>query len=161
MSDDLDALTSWARRQGEKRHERLVLSSAAADGAAHVFQVLYESTIMVAFAGLRAGFEAAVKQYNEGCGFPDVRVGYSDIKPKVIHVERRHAPRFTLTIDVDKPRGAALRATCFTPDADLYRTAPPSEMFIALTIDSTLTRIVLERPAYAEVQRVLTPVLTA
>ena len=158
-SDDLEGLSSWARREGQRRHEKLARQSSVGADAAQLFQVLYEPTVMIAFAELRAAFEVAVKEYNCGCGFPDLRIGYSDIKPKVIQVERRHPPRFTMTIDVEKPRGVALRAAYFTPDADLFRTPPPDEMFIALAIDATLTRVVFERPAAAEVQRLLKPVL--
>ena len=159
MSEDLEGLSHWARREGQRRHERLARQSSAGADSGQLFQVLYEPTVMVAFAELRSAFEFAVKEYNCGCGFADLRVGYSDIKPKVIQVERRHPPRFTLTIDVEKPRGAALRAAYFTPDADLFRTPPPDEMFIALVVDATLTCVVLERPAAAEVQRLLRPVL--
>ena len=159
MGDDLEGLSSWARREGQRRHQKLARQSSVGADAAELFQVLYEPTVMLAFAELRTAFEVAVKEYNCGCGFPDLRIGYSDIKPKVILVERRHAPRFTLTIDAEKPRGSALRAAFFTPDADLFRAPPPDEMCIALVIDPTLTRVVLERPAAAEVQRLLKPVL--
>ena len=82
MGDDLEGLRSWARREGQRRHEKLARqSSVGAD------------------------------------------TGY------------------------------------FTPDADLFRTPPPDEMFVALVIDPTLTRVVLERPAATEVQRLLKPVL--
>jgi len=159
MNEELEGLGSWARREGQRRHERLTRQASGGTDLGPLFQVLYEPTVMVAFAELRAAFEVAVKEYNCGCGFPDVRLGYSDIKPKVIQVERRHAPRFTLTIDAEKPRGAALRAAYLAPDADLFRAPPPDEMFIALVVDPTLTRVVLERPAAAEVQRLLKPVL--
>ena len=160
MSQDLEALGSWAREQGARRHDKLSRDAATSSGDDdRLFQVLYASTITVAFAELRTVFEVAVKEYNTGCGFPDLRIGYSDIKPKVIHVERRHAPRFTLTIDLDKPRGRALHVRCSTPDPDLYRTPPPEEMVIPLIVDAAHTRVVLERSVYAEVQRILRPVL--
>jgi hypothetical protein len=124
-----------------------------------MFHVLYAATMMVAFAELRAIFEVAVKEYNDGCGFPDLRIGYSDIKPRVIQVERRHAPRVTLTIDADKPRGTALVVKYSTSDADLFRTPPPDEVFIPLAIDANQTRVVLERSPYDEAQRALKPVL--
>jgi len=160
MTDDIDGFSGWARIQGIKRHE--LLSRDATASPAHqsrLFQVLYDSTVSVVFAELRSVFEVAVKEYNDGCGFPDLRIGYADLKPRVIQVERRHAPRFILIIDADKPRGTALCAKCSTPDADLYRTPPPEEILIPLAVDPAFTRVVLERSAYAEVQRVLRPVL--
>jgi hypothetical protein len=160
MTHDSKAFSSWARSEGVKRHAKLSKNAGSTSGEnAQVFHVLYDATIMVAFAELRAVFEVAVREYNDGCGFPDLRIGYSDIKPKVIQVERRPAPRFTLTIDVDKPRGMALLVRCSTPDADLYRTSPPDELLLPLAVDATHTRVVLERSPYAEVQRVLRPVL--
>jgi hypothetical protein len=159
MSDDLDGLISWAWHEGEKRHEKLARSLAAGDSTGLAFQVLYEATVMTAFAELRAVFEVAVKEYNDGCGFEDVRIGYSDLKPKVIQIDRRHSPRFTLTIDAGKPRGTALRAGLFTPDADLFKTPPPDEMFIALIVDASFKRVVLQQSAYLEAQRLLRPVL--
>jgi hypothetical protein len=160
MSHDLEAFSSWARGEGIKRHEKLSKSAAAGSGDdGRLFHVLYDATIVGVFAELRAVFEVAVKQYNDGCGFPDLRIGYSDIKPKVIQVERRHVPRFILTIDADRPRGTALIVRVSAPDADLYRTPPPDEMLIPLTVDPTCTRVISERSLYAEVQRVLRPVI--
>lgn len=160
MNHELDAFSAWARSEGTRRHQRM--SRRASASPAHqeqMFQVLYNATMMVAFAELRVVFEVAVKEYNDGCGFPDLRIGYSDIKPKVIQVERRHAPRVTLTIDADKPRGTTLVVRYSTPDADLFRTPPPDEVFIPLTIDSNHTRVVLERSPDDEAQRTLKPVL--
>jgi len=160
MNHELDHFSAWARSEGIRRHQRMSRRASTSPGRhEQMFHVLYEATIMVAFAELRLIFEVAVKEYNDGCGFPDLRIGYSDIKPKVIQVERRHAPRVTLTIEADKPRGSTLVVRYSTPDAELFRAAPPDEVLIPLTFDANHTRVVLERSPYDEAQRALKPVL--
>ena len=160
--DEKPQLEEWALTQGVNRHDTLTTNSArtAADKE-QLFDVLYASTALAAFAELREAFESAVKAYNEGCGFPDLWILRADDARtlQTIDVRRRHVPRFTLIIDLAHRRRNEVLVQIEIDSEWPFEKRPPrsGELRIPMQVDATRTRVEFERSAFSEAKRILEP----